>query len=1129
MNKYVLFLVCGLIAIIAAIGIWIAQPLSDESVVEVAVSEKKQLPKIVEKPKEIIGENTPPKIESKKEIAHVVESDKNSFNELKTKPEISKVDPEKPASKASEEKKLDETIKKPLFSFALNFVGVDEGKLPENAEINLQVNEAQIKTKSIMNITRAKGEKFFLHLQDKKALEFDVRIPNVGYAKDVVIPYDKEQTINIELTKGGQISGVITDGFGKSIDNVEITLLLDVDTGFGVSYLTPKSKALNSDEKGYYQLNAIEPGRFKVQLKHEKYITLESWVNFTLNSEQTINFQMEEGAQIDGLIVDQNDNPVKDANIKFKKNKKDSMFEMDFGAKTPKELKSDEKGQFLITGLEVGAYLFTSEVKHLGHIRDFKVEIQKGEKKKSIKLILKNSLKIKGQVVDASGQALEGVILTASSDKMGFFGGRNSQHTATSEKNGLFQFDFLDDKVYTLSIESEKYRLTNATELEIKAGNEEVVVSVKEMLELRGSVLLPNGQKAKDYELFLRYSQFDLKESLKEVVISEGGFSVRPKVFSFGGKTTKFFLVGKSKGFAEGVSKQIEYTNDVNLIDDIIIQLKDESFEVFTVSTFDEKKVTEIEYLATPVSKRLSGHDALEKITVDENNQIKIAGLKDVEYDMFFKLKGYANVWFKYKHQENGSNQEIVFTKGSTIKGLAFETNGKASTFQKMNLKRTDILSISLMAHLNYTALTNEKGEFVFENIPIGEYRLKKINPDKAFSPMDIFNISEGESIKITKDQEINANIGTKEELLLQISGQVFLDDKVYEKGAVIYLSGGSGEVISKMNTSDSEGKFNITQIKSGKYNLMVGLGGVAAEEMERFPVTVEENKENFFPINIYSEKVSGVINGLDGEKLNGSVVVFNGGFLSSQLNLFDAFTQSLYTSSFKNGQFSVKLPKTEAVDIYFAIASKKYSSVYLQKVTKEEVLKKNWIININPNITREIKVVDETGKKIGNFDLDISDEKGIALISDLRGTEENWDAAKEEVYLPPNQDCTLFVSNPEFAVTKVQVTKNSTAPITITLKAGFELTIIAKTHEGKTAELYDEYKKKYVRPASQGEMIMTHLGGGNANAIKEGKKVFKNLLPGKYFVKINDEKGGGVLWSELIEITDKNIEIEIK
>lgn len=1129
MNKSLLFLVFGFIALIGIAFILMQRQEPVEQKGKAHETEKKQPPQKQMKQPEIISEKKLENIEPVKKNNEVKEVNINDGNKGVDKLESTKADSEKPAIASKVEKPGEATVKKPLFSFALNFVGFDENKLPENAEINLQVNEDQIKSKSIMNIARAKGEKFFLHLQDKKALEFDVRIPNFGYAKDIVIPYDKEQTINIQLTKGCQISGVITDGFGKSISNVEITLLLDVDTGFGISYLTPKSKGLNSDEKGYYQLNAIEPGRFKVQLKHDKYITLESWVNFSLNSEQVINFQMEEGAQIEGIIVDQKDNPVSEAIVKYKKNKKDSMFEMDFQGNKALEIKSDDKGQFLITGLESGSYLLTSEVKQLGHIRDFKVDFQKGEKKKSIKLILKNSLKIKGQVVDASGQALEGIILSASSGNQGFFGGRNSQHAATSEKNGQFQFDFLDDKVYTLSIESEKYRLTNATDLEIKAGNEEVVVAVKEMLELRGSVLLPNGQKAKDYELFLRYSQFDLKEPLKEVVISEGDFSVRPKVFSFGGKTTKLFLVGKSKGFAEGVSKQIEYTNDVNLIDDIIIQLKEESFEVFTVSAFDDKKITEIEYLATPVSKRLSGRDTLEKIAVDENKQIKIVGMKDVEYDLLFKLKGYANVLFKFKHQENSANQEIVFTKGSTIKGLAYETNGQASSFQKLNLKRTDILSISLMQHLNYTSQTNEKGEFVFENIPIGEYRLKKINPDKAFSPMDIFNISDGESIKIVKEQEINVNIGTKEEMLLQISGQVFLDDKVYDKGAIIYLSGGSGEIISKMNTSDSEGKFTITQIKRGKYSLVVGFGGVENEEMERFPIVVEENKENFFPINIYSEKVSGVINGSDGEKLNGSVVVFNGGFLSSQLNLFDAFTQSLYSSSFKNGQFSVKLPKSEAVDIYFAIAGKKYSSVYLQKVTKDELLKKNWIVTINTNITREVKVVDETGKKISNFDLDISDEKGIALITDMRGTEENWDAAKEEVYLPPHQDCTLFVSSPEFAVTKVLVTKNTTAPIIITLKAGFELTIIAKSQEGKTAELYDEYKKKYVRPASHGEMIMTHLGGGNVNAIKEGKKLFKNLMPGKYFVKINDEKGGGVLWSELIEITDKSVEFEFK
>lgn len=1124
MNKYILFLAFGLIVIIGVIGFWVAQPESDETIVNEVVAEKKQSLKIAEKPIEDIGESAPQKIESKNEVVAI---EKKTIQEPIIITEPINVEPEKPASKIGEEKKVDAAAQKPLFSFALNFVGVDESRLPESAEINLHVDTEQILSKAILDIKRLKGEKFFLHLQDRKSLMFDVRVQNVGYAKDIVIPYDKETTINIELIKGSQISGNISDLLGKGISGVAITLLQEIDTGYGVSYFIPKSNAPISDENGNYLLSAIEPGRFRLQLKHDKFIAVEKWVNFPVNGEQVINFQMEEGAQIDGLVVDQNDNPIKEANIKLRKNKKDSMFDMDFQNNQPIETKSDEKGQFIVTGLEASVYLFTTEVKSVGHIRDFKVEIQKGEKKKSVKLILKTSLKIKGQVVDATGKPLEGIVLTAAGDKTSFFGGRSYQHAATSEKDGLFQFDFLDDKVYSLSIQSEKYRLSNATDLEIKAGKEEVVVSVKEMIEFRGSVVLPNGQKAKDYVLSLRYSQFDMKQPLNEVTISENGFSVRPNVFTFGGKSTKLFLVGKSKGFAEGVSKQIKYNNDINLVDDIVIQLKEENLEVFTVSFSDDKKVTEIEFLASAVSKRMSGRDTLEKSVVDENNQIKIAGLKDVEYDLLFKLKGYANVLMKYKHKDNGVNPPIVFSKGSTIKGLAYEANGTVSAYQKLNLKRTDILSISLMPHLNYAAQTNEKGEFIFENIPVGEYRLKKINPDKAFSPMDMFNISEGESVKILKDQEVVVNIGTKEEVLLQITGQVYLDDKIYDKGAIIYLSGESGEIISKMNTSDSEGKFILTQVKRGKYSLMIGMSGAAAEEMERFPVSAEENKDNFFPIHIYSEKVSGVINGLDGEKLNGSVVVFNGGFLSSQLNLFDAFTQALYSSSFKNGLFSVKLPKTDAVDIYFSISSKKYGSVYFLKMTKDELLKKNWIINVNPNVTREIKVVDEAGKKIGNYDLDIVDQKGITLISDLRGNDETWDAVKEEIYLPPNQDCTLFVSSPEFAVTKVLVPQNSTGPLVITLKAGFELTVQAKAYEGKKTELYDEHKKKYVRPASQGELIMTHLGGGNANAIKEGKKIFKNLMPGKYFVKIANDKNGK--WSELIEITDKNLEIEIR
>lgn len=1033
-------------------------------------------------------------------------------------------------SEESDTKKPEAKAIKPLYTFTLDFIGVAEKNLPEDAEVNLNLTNMNIKTSTLMKIKKDNENKFSLQLEDKTSHSFDIRIKNIGYGKNIKIPYDKETTIKIQLVKGSRISGIISDSAGKGIQNVLPSLLSEVDTGFGVSYFEPKATAPKSDESGKYEISDVEPGRYQVKLVHDKFITLEQWVSFPQNGDQEINFQMKEGSRIEGIVVDQNGKPVKDVVIDFQKGKKGGMFDMqDMRQQVVKEVKSDVNGQFIIEGLEVGPYQITVKVKGVGHIRNFKVEIQKGEMLKTIKLVLKPSLTIKGKVVDQKGNLMEGVTLKYFSDKMDLFGQRGDQSSSTSDKNGEFIFDFLDEKSYTIAIESETYRLASSTELVSKAGTDDLIVTIKKLLELNGVVLLPDGQKAKDYQLFLRYEQYSQKTPIKDVNITEIGFSVSPEIFEFGGITTKIQLVAKLKGYAEGISKEIEIKNEIDSINDIVIQLKDEDFVFFKVSCIDNQEIQEIEYLATPVSKRLNSPEVLEKAIVDENNQIQISALKDVEFDLFFKLKGYANILMKYKQEENPSIQEIVFTKGSTIKGLVYEKNGKLSAFQKMNLKRSDILSITLMQHLNYNTKSNENGEFIFENIPKGEYRLKKVDPNKAFSPMDIFNITEGEAIKITQDQEININIGAKEEVLLDISGQIYLDNKIFDKTASIFLSSKLSEPLSKMNTSNDEGKFSILQVKPGNYSLMIGLNGLGTEEMERFPITVKENQENFFPIQIYSDKISGVIIAPDDKKLDGIVSVFEPGYLSSQLNVISAFTHSLYSNSFKAGSFSIKFPQLESVDIYFSFNNSKYGPVYFQRITKEELQKNNWIINLAQNISREIKITDESGKKIEKFNFLICDDKGIALISDMKGGDMGAVSNIEEILLPPDKDCVLYVSSPGYSVTKKVLLKNDISPISITLATGFELTINAKNHELKIVELFDKDKKMYIYPSSKDEMVMSSLGGKKDNVIKDGKKIFKNLTPGKFYIKISDEKSRENKWSELIEIVDKNIEVEIK
>ena len=1020
--------------------------------------------------------------------------------------------------------------KKSKYSFSLEFKGLDEKALPDEADIVLHSNKNEYMQAKILPIKRIKAEKFILNLDNKENLCFDIRVKGFGYAKEINIPFDTSTQITIDLQKGSQIKGVVTDRLGKAIKGVAFEILKEQESGFGVSMFITVTSKVYSDEQGNYLLSEITPGRYKVKLSHAKYLSLEKWVIFSLDVDQVVNFQMEEGSQIEGTVEDQNGVFLKDILVVLKQAKAQDLFNIDFRNDESKSAITDTNGQFALMGLKTGPYVISVEAKGIGHLKNYKVEIKADELKKSIKLVLKTSFKIKGKVVDLAGKAIENVILEIPDEKGSFGMSKGSVNTANSDINGAFELNFLDDKSYKIIVNSEAYRIANNEPLSANAGVEDLIVTVKEMMAIKGSVLLPSGQQAIGYELSVRYEKFGFNAPASDVKISENGFTFNPKIMQMGGDTNKIFVCAKLKGYDEGVSKLLEFKNDVDLINDVVIQLKEASVTKLKITTYDRKVISEIDFIATPTASRMSSHDTIEKKKLEENNILPIFGLKDVEYDMLFKLEGYANTIVKFKSKDNIEVQEIVLIKGGVVKGVVYDVNSQPMAFQKMNLKRIDLLSISLLPYLSYNIYTNEKGEFQFDRIPVGEYRLKKVNADKGFSPMDVFNVAEGESVKVGLDQEVTINIGSKEEVFLQISGQIFVDDKIYEKSISIYLTGSSttNSTITKMITSEQEGKFSANQLLPGKYNLMIGLEGVGKEEMERYPIEVVQGKENNFSINLYSEKISGTINSIDGEKLSGSISVFPGGFLSSQLNSFETFTKSLYTTSFKNGEFSMKLPK-EAVDIYFTFNNKKYSATYIQNASKQELLKKNWTITVPANITRVFKVSDESGKKISNYDLLVIDEKGVTLLSDLRGMDGIADTNKEEIYLPSDKDSVLYISCAEFSTMKKVVLKSSIDPINIVLKTGFEITVIANGRENDLVELFDENKKPLIQPISKTNLIMTHLGGSNSNSIKEGKKIFKNISPNKYLVKISDSKDGNIKWSEVFEVLGKSVEIELK
>lgn len=250
------------------------------------------------------------------------------------------------------------------------------------------------------------------------------------------------------------LSGLACNEETTPIKDVKIT----VRSGSGVV------QEVTTNDAGHFQVYGLQPATYDILAAHPTYATLIR-PNFTVRLHEDspeLKFVMPLGNPLKGKVVDEEDKPIKDAQILSHKRKRAQLADGEtyLDDTLYKTQRSQADGTFLLTGIAAGENIL--EVSGRGYELSIKpVNVIPEKINDEIKVVLKKTGKIGGIVVDDRQYPVGTATVCLTRYKP--FGAAaqvlaKEQFTTITDERGRFSFSKLHNEgFYDLSIEHEAF------------------------------------------------------------------------------------------------------------------------------------------------------------------------------------------------------------------------------------------------------------------------------------------------------------------------------------------------------------------------------------------------------------------------------------------------------------------------------------------------------------------------------------------------------------------------------------------------------------------------------------------------------------------------------------------------
>jgi len=189
------------------------------------------------------------------------------------------------------------------------FIVTSDGRPVKDAKITVQKQG----TPDLMTfMTEADGTRLLLALP---AVSFSIYVDHPDLLQssgEVKVIAGETQDLKIELYRGARIYGTVTDRAGKPIPDTRVFCLSAEERPRPMP-----GTAVNTDQKGYYEIKRIPPTTVGLRFRHKKYQPLDRPpMTFSRPSDEyKIDVVLELGAAITGRVVDEQGRPIEGAHV----------------------------------------------------------------------------------------------------------------------------------------------------------------------------------------------------------------------------------------------------------------------------------------------------------------------------------------------------------------------------------------------------------------------------------------------------------------------------------------------------------------------------------------------------------------------------------------------------------------------------------------------------------------------------------------------------------------------------------------------------------------------------------------------------------------------------------------------
>lgn len=193
---------------------------------------------------------------------------------------------------------------------------------------------------------------------------YAVRVVAGGYAPNEVagVPAPRAE-VNVVLTPGGIVSGVVKDTSGLGVDGAVVSAFEELDSQnvfkIIVSKARPPVDSVESDSSGRFQFDTLGPGLYNFRIEAKGYQTSEELKKRVTNG-TSLSFAVEPGLVLRGFVTGPDGEPVVGAKVRANQvgaqavQRRREQVSLQFERAA---LETDEQGEFVLDTLAEGVYM----------------------------------------------------------------------------------------------------------------------------------------------------------------------------------------------------------------------------------------------------------------------------------------------------------------------------------------------------------------------------------------------------------------------------------------------------------------------------------------------------------------------------------------------------------------------------------------------------------------------------------------------------------------------------------------------------------------------------------------------------------------------------------------------------